>query len=180
MRFYYELKKLISLRDTNSISEDEFIKQKKDLFDLKFNIGLFDSKNKQNNEIRILLKKFNNGNFFKIEEININFEVKNTKSRYANLKNEVDKLDFLNSKRLDNINNNKPINSGLPDSSEEYKAIRKFIDKGESRHKILDYFQRSEIVINRIIKEKLEGKLVDDDPFVIAAKKILDQANNFK
>jgi hypothetical protein len=175
VRFYYELKKLVSLRDCNSISENEFIQQKKDLFDLKFNIGLFGSKNKDNNEIRILLKKFNNGNFFKIEEININFEVKNTKSRYANLRNEADKLDFLNSKRLDNINNNKPINSGLPDSFEENKAISKFIEKGESRQKILDYFQRSEIVINRIIKEKLEGKLEDNDPYVIAAKKILDQ-----
>ena len=99
---------------------------------------------------------------------------------YGNLRNEADKLDFLNSKRLDNINNNKPINSGLPDSFEENKAIIKFIEKGESRQKILDYFQRSEIVINKIIKEKLEGKLVDDDPYVIAAKKILDQANNLK
>jgi hypothetical protein len=178
MRFFYNLKKLVSLRDSGSISKDEFIEQKKALFDLKFNIGLFSSQNKNNRAIRKLLKKFNNLDFYRIEEININFETKNPKSRYATLKNEEDKLDFLNSKRLDNISNNKPINSGLPDSYDESNAINKFIERGGSRQEILNYFQRSEIVIDRIIKDKLDGKLEDNDPYIIAAKKILGQENN--
>ena len=81
MRFFYNLKKLVSLRDSGSISKDEFIKQKKALFDLKFNIGLFNTQNKKNIAIHKLLKKFNNGDFYRIEEININFETKNPKSR---------------------------------------------------------------------------------------------------
>ena len=123
-------------------------------------------------------KRFNDGNFFKIEEVNIHFKAKNPRSKFATLISTADKLDFLKSKRLDNIDKNKPINSGLPDSYEESKVISEFIEVGESREVILNYFQRSESVINRIIKEKLDGQLEDNDPYVIAAKKILGHTDN--
>ena len=177
MRFYYQFQKLITLRDSNSITQDEFDIQKKNLFDLKYDIGLFGPKNDQNLEKRKLLKKFNDGDFFRIEEINIHFKPKNLSSLILDFLTEEDKLDFLNSRRLDNINNNKPINSGLPNSAEENETIRKFLEIGESREIIIDYFQRSESVLTRVITEILQGKLEDDDPYVIAAKKILDQTD---
>lgn len=169
MNFHYELKKLLSARDSGSITKSEFEKRKKALFELKNNLS---------DEKKSLLKRFNDGNFFKIEEVNIHFKAKNPRSKFATLISTADKLDFLKSKRLDNIEKNKPINSGLPDSYEESKVISEFIEGGESREVILNYFQRSESVINRIIKEKLDGKLDDNDPYVIAAEKILGHTDN--
>tara|TARA_B100000768_G_C11028078_1_gene268915 strand:- start:36 stop:548 length:513 start_codon:yes stop_codon:yes gene_type:complete len=169
MKFHYELKKILSLRDSGSISEIEFKERKKELFDIK---------NKLSDEKKRLSKRFNDGDFFKIEEVNIHFKAKNPRSRFATLISPDDKLDLLKSKRIDNINDNKPINSGLPDSYEESEVMSEFIELGESRQAILNYFQRSESVIDRIIKEKLDGKLEDNDPYVIAAKKILGQADN--
>jgi len=169
MNFHYELKKILSARDSGSITKIEFEKRKKALFELKNNLS---------DEKKILLKRFNDGNFFKIEEVNIHFKAKNPRSKFATLISAADKLDLLKSKRLDNIDKNKPINSGLPDSYEEGKVISEFIEGGESRQAILNYFQRSESVINRIIKEKLDGQLEDNDPYIIAAKKILGHTDN--
>ena len=166
MNYHKELKDLIWLKDSQSISEDEFIKLKK---------KLFTEKNKFDGGKKKLLVHFNNGNYFKIEEINIHFSPINPHSKYSKLISKQDKLDFLHSKRLGNIDKNKPINTGLPDSKEESEAIKAMIEEGESRQKIFYFFQRSETVLHKIIKKTLAGELDDEDPYILAAKRILDQ-----
>ncbi len=166
MNYHKELKDLIWLKDSQSISEDEFIKRKK---------KLFTEKNKFDGGKKKLLVHFNNGNYFKIEEINIHFSPINPHSKYSKLISKQDKLDFLHSKRLGNIDKNKPINTGLPESHEEGELIAKLIEEGETRESIINFFQRSKTVMNRIIREKLDGKLESNDPYVLAAKKIINQ-----
>ncbi len=124
-----------------------------------------------------LLDNHNNGDYFKIEEVNLNFSPVNPKSKYIKLNSEHQKLNFLYTMRWNNLLNKKPINSGLPDSKEEAKAIKGMIKEGESRERIFNYFQRSENVLHKIIKKTLAGELDDDDPYVIAAQRILDQTN---
>mgnify|MGYP001360191678 CR=1 FL=1 len=121
------------------------------------------------------LDNYNDGDYFKIEEINLYFSPVNPSSRYRQLSSENQKLNFLHTKRWNNLLNQKPINSGLPDSKEEAEAIKKMIEKGESRTRILNFFQRSEKVLGDIIKKNLEGELDNDDPYILAAKKLLDQ-----
>lgn len=124
-----------------------------------------------------LLDNYNNGDYFKVEEVNLHFSPVNPKSKYITLNSEHQKLNFLYSKRWNNLLNKKPINSGLPDSKEEAKAIKDMIEEGKSRERILYYFQRSESVLHKIIKKTLAGELDDDDPYVIAANRMLDQTN---
>ena len=126
---------------------------------------------------RHLLDNHNNGDYFKVEEVNLNFSPVNPRSKYILLNSEHQKLNFLYTKRWNNLLNKKPINSGLPDSKEEAEAIKGMIEEGKSRERIFNYFQRSESVLHKIIKKTLAGELDDDDPYVIAAKRMLDQTN---
>ena len=166
MNYHKELKDLISLRDSEYISKDEFDRRRKELFN---------SKNKLDEAKDKLLNEFNHGNYFKIEEVNIHFSPVNPVSPIARLITKQDKLDFLQAKRIDNINEGRPINHGLPESHEEGEAIARMIEEGESREEIVDFFQRSERVMKVIIGKKLDGELESNDPYVLAAKKIIDQ-----
>ena len=124
-----------------------------------------------------LLDNHNDGDYFKIEEVNLNFSPINPRSKYRQLTSKHQKLSFLYAKRWSNLLSKKPINSGLPDSKEEAKAIKDMIREGESRQRILNFFQRSESVLHKIIKKTLAGDLDDDDPYVIAANRMLDQTD---
>ena len=166
MNYHKELKDLVWLRDSKSISEDEFNRRKKKLFNLK---------NKHDGAKEKLLHDFNHGDYFKIEEVNIYFSPVNPVSPINNLITKEDRLDFLHAKRIDNINEGRPINHGLPGSKEENEAIAKMINERESRQRIFKFFQRSEKVLHQIIKKTLKGELKDDDPYVLAAQRILDQ-----
>ncbi len=166
MNYHKELKDLISLRDSESISKDEFDRRRK---------RLFNSKNKLDEAKDKLLNEFNHGNYFKIEEVNIHFSPVNPVSPIARLITKQDKLDFLQAKRIDNIKEGRPINHGLPESHEEGEAIARMIEEGKSREEIVDFFQRSERVMKIIIGKKLDGELESNDPYVLAAKKIIDQ-----
>ena len=129
---------------------------------------------KFNNSSSVILNNFQNGDYFKIEEVNPDFIAINLKSKYRYLSIN-QKLNNLISQRMDNLLNKKPINHGLPDTKEESEAIKDMIGEGESRDRIFYFFQRSETVLHKIIKKTLAGELEDDDPFVLAAQKILDQ-----
>lgn len=129
---------------------------------------------KFNNSSSVILNNFQNGDYFKIEEVNPDFIAINPKSKYRYLSIN-QKLNNLISQRMDNLLNKKPINHGLPDTKEESEAIKDMIGEGESRDRIFYFFQRSETVLHKIIKKTLAGELEDDDPFVLAAQKILDQ-----
>tara|TARA_Y100001970_G_scaffold279088_1_gene385842 strand:+ start:141 stop:644 length:504 start_codon:yes stop_codon:yes gene_type:complete len=166
MNYHKELKNLIWLRDSESISKDEFDRRRKELFN---------SKNKLDGAKEKLLNDFNHGNYFKIEEVNIYFSPVNPRSPIAKLITKEDRLDFLQTKRVDNINNGKPINHKLPESHEEGEAIAKMIEEGKSRDSIINFFQRSESVLTEIIKKKIDGDLESNDPYVLAAMKILDK-----
>ncbi len=166
MDYHKELKDLIWLRDSESISKDEFDRRRKELFN---------SKNKLKGVKEKLLNDFNHGNYFKIEDINIHFSPVNPVSRIARLISKQDRLDFLQTKRIDNINEGRPINHGLPESHEEGEAIAKMIEEGKSREEIVNFFQRSERVMKIIIGKKLDGELESNDPYVLAAKKIINQ-----
>ena len=166
MNYHKELKDLIWLRDSESISKDEFNRRRKKLFNLK---SKFDETKEK------LLNEFNHGHYFKIEEVNINFSPVNPVSPIARLITKEDRLDFLQVKRIDNINEGRPINHGLPESHEEGEAIAKMIEKGKSREEIVNFFQRSEKVMKIIIGKKLDGELESNDPYVLAAKKIIDE-----
>ena len=124
-----------------------------------------------------LLDNYNNGDYFKVEEVNLHFSPVNPRSKYIMLNSKHQKLNFLYSKRWNNLLNKKPINSGLPDSKEEAKAIKDMIEEGKSRERIFFYFQRSESVLHKIIKKTLAGELDDDDPYVIAANRMLNQTD---
>ena len=166
MNYHKELKDLVWLRDSKSISEDEFNRRKKELFNLK---------NKHDGAKEKLLHDFNHGDYFKIEEVNIHFSPVNPVSPIARLITKQDKLDFLQAKRIENIKEGRPINHGLPESHEEGEAIARMIEEGKSREEIVDFFQRSERVMKIIIGKKLDGELESNDPYVLAAKKIIDQ-----
>ena len=49
------------------------------------------------------------------------------------------------------------------------------IEEGESRETIINFFQRSDNVMTKIIRRKLDGELESNDPYVLAAKKILGE-----
>ena len=49
------------------------------------------------------------------------------------------------------------------------------IEEGKSREEIVNFFQRSERVMKIIIGKKLDGELESNDPYVLAAKKIINQ-----
>ena len=166
MNYHKELKDLIWLRDSESISKDEFDRRRKELFN---------SKNKLDEAKNKLLNDFNHGNYFKIEEVNIHFSPVNPVSRIARLITKQDRLDFLQAKRIDNINEGRRINHGLPESHEEGEAIARMIEEGKSREEIVNFFQRSERVMKIIIGKKLDGELESNDPYVLAAKKIINQ-----
>jgi len=157
------------IRDKNegSISDKEYSKRKEEILNTE---NIFDNSQKQR------LEDFNNGNLFKIEEININFKPVNPMSPIARFEYTPEqRADFIYARRLDNINKNKPFNSGLPESHEEGNAIAKMIEEGESRETIINFFQRSNNVMTKIIKRKLDGELESNDPYVLAAGKILEE-----
>ena len=85
MNYHKELKDLVWLRDSKSISEDEFNRRKKELFNLK---------NKHDGAKEKLLHDFNHGDYFKIEEVNIYFSPVNPVSPINNLITKEDRLDF--------------------------------------------------------------------------------------
>ena len=121
------------------------------------------------------LDNYNEGDYFKIEEIKINFTPINENSPYIELTSDNQRLMFLYTRRWNNLLKQKPINTGLPDSKEEAKAIKKMIEEGESRQRIFSFFQRSESVLHDIIKKNLEGRLDEDDPYAQTVKRIFDQ-----
>lgn len=167
MSFSREIKKLIWHKNEGSISDEEYKKRKEEILNI---VNIFD-----NNQIH-RLEDFNNGNFFKIEEININFEPVNAMSPIARFRYTPEqRADFIHARRLDNINENKRYNSGLPESHEEGNAIAQMIEDGESRETIINFFQRSDNVMTKIIRRKLDGELESNDPYVLAAKKILGE-----
>ena len=55
--------------------------------------------------------------------------------------------------RVDNANNEKPLNSGLPNSNEEIVALKSKKNSGLSLSDLADYFQRSENVIKQMLNE---------------------------
>ena len=101
------------------------------------------------------LDNYNEGDYFKIEEIKINFTPINENSPYIGLTSDNQRLMFLYTRRWNNLLNKKPINNRLPDSKEEAKAIKKMIEDGESRQRIFSFFQRSETVLHEIIRRTL-------------------------
>tara|TARA_B100001175_G_C19511746_1_gene644353 strand:- start:3608 stop:4018 length:411 start_codon:yes stop_codon:yes gene_type:complete len=121
------------------------------------------------------LDNYNEGDYFKIEEIKINFTPINENSPYIGLTSDNQRLMFLYTRRWNNLLNKKPINNRLPDSKEEAKAIKKMIEDGESRQRIFSFFQRSETVLHEIIRRTLAGELEPDDPYVLAAERMLNQ-----
>lgn len=123
------------------------------------------------------LDNYNEGDYFKIEEIKINFTPINENSPYIELTTDNQRLMFLYTRRWNNLLNKKPINTGLPDSKEEAKAIKKMIEDGESRQRIFSFFQRSKRVLHNIIKKTLAGELDHDDPFVLAAERMFNQTD---
>jgi len=121
------------------------------------------------------LDNYNEGDYFKIEEIKINFTPINENSPYIELTSDNQRLMYLYTRRWNNLLNKKPINNRLPDSKEEAKAIKKMIEDGESRQRIFSFFQRSENVLHEIIRRTLAGELELDDPYVLAAERMLNQ-----
>ena len=167
MSFTSEIKKLIRYKNEGSITHEEYNKRKEEILNIE---NIFD--NIQNHR----LEDFNNGNFFKIEEIDINFKPINPMSPIARFRYTAEqRADFIYARRLDNINENKRLNSGLPESHEEGNAIAQMIENGESRETIINFFQRSDNVMTKIIRRKLDGELESNDPYVLAAKKILGE-----
>ena len=55
--------------------------------------------------------------------------------------------------RVDNANNKKPLNSGLPNTNEEREALKSKKNLGLSLSDLADYFQRSENVIKQMLNE---------------------------
>ncbi len=162
-----EIKNLIWHQNEGSISGEEYKKRKEEILNIE---DIFDDTQIQR------LEDFNNGNFFKIEEININFTPVNPMSPIARFRyTPQQRSDFIYARRLDNINENKRYNSGLPESHEEGNAIAQMIEDGESRETIINFFQRSDSVMTKIIRRKLDGELESNDPYVLAAKKILGE-----
>lgn len=121
------------------------------------------------------LDNYNEGDYFKIEEIKINFTPINENSPYIRLTSDNQRLMFLYTRRWNNLLNKKPINNRLPDSKEEAKAIKTMIEGGASRQRIFSFFQRSETVLHGIIRRTLAGELEHNDPYVLAAKRMLNQ-----
>ncbi|MEL1231161.1 MAG: hypothetical protein VXA26_07590, partial [Candidatus Neomarinimicrobiota bacterium] len=62
------------------------------------------------------------------------------------------KVEFLRSKRISNINKNLPFNHGIPNSRFENNLIVSWRKEGKSLKEITDYFQRRETVIKSILK----------------------------
>jgi len=91
--------------------------------------------------------------FFIIEEEYPNFTPLNSKSPYNNLFGSFEKINFLREKRLENFNMGKPLNSGLPESSEEKERIKKMKENEKDFLDIVRYFQRSESVIKEILRD---------------------------
>ena len=167
MSFSREIKKLIWHQNEGSISGEEYKKRKEEILNIE---DIFDDTQIQR------LEDFNNGDFFKIEEININFTPVNPMSPIARYRyTPQQRADFIYARRLDNINENKRYSSGLPESHEEGNAIAQMIEDGESRETIINFFQRSDRVMTKIIRRKLDGELESNDPYVLAAKKILGE-----
>ena len=48
------------------------------------------------------------------------------------------------------------------------------IEEDESRETIINFFQRSKNVMTNIIRRKLDGELESNDPYILAAKKMLE------
>ena len=158
MSFSREIKNLIWHQNEGSISGEEYKKRKEEILNIE---DIFDDTQIQR------LEDFNNGDFFKIEEININFTPVNPMSPIARYRyTPQQRADFIYARRLDNINENKRYNHGLPESHEEGNAIAQMIE---------DFFQRSDRVMTKIIRRKLDGELESNDPYVLAAKKILGE-----
>ena len=164
--FSREIKRLIRDKNEGRISDKEYSRRKEEILNIE---NIFD--NSQNHR----LEDFNNGNFFKIEKININFKPVNEMSPIARFEYTPEqRADFIYARRLDNINENKPFNYGLPESHEEGNAIAKMIEEDESRETIINFFQRSKNVMTNIIRRKLDGELESNDPYILAAKKMLE------
>ena len=93
-------------------------------------------------------------NFFKIEDLDVNFVPINPMSPYNDLFGSYEKVEFLRTKRISNINKNLPFNNGLPNSKLENNLIISWRKEGKSIQEIYEYFQRNETVIRGILKER--------------------------
>ncbi len=91
--------------------------------------------------------------FFRIEDINIDFIPSNKASPFNDLIGSYEKIAVLRKMRVDNANNEKPLNSGLPNSNEEIVALKSKKNSGLSLSDLADYFQRSENVIKQMLNE---------------------------
>ena len=75
-------------------------------------------------------------------------------SPYNELFGSYEKVEFLRTKRISNINKNLPFNNGLPNSKLENNLIISWRKEGKSIQEIYEYFQRNETVIRGILKER--------------------------
>ncbi len=114
----------------------------------------FDTYILQRANLSYTLKDLENINFFKIEDHDVNFLPLNPMSPYNDLIGSYEKVEFLRSKRISNMNKNLPFNNGLPNSILENNLIRSWRKEGKSIQEIHEYFQRYETVIRGILKEK--------------------------
>ena len=91
--------------------------------------------------------------FFRIEDINNDFVPINPKSSFNDFIGSYEKIEALREMRVDNANNKKPLNSGLPNTNEEREALKSKKNLGLSLSDLADYFQRSENVIKQMLNE---------------------------
>jgi SAM-dependent methyltransferase len=112
----------------------------------------FDSYILKKAELTYTTKDLENMKFFKIEDHNLNFKPINPMSPYNDLSKPYQKVEFLRSKRISNINKNLPFNHGIPNSRFENNLIVSWRKEGKSLKEITDYFQRRETVIKSILK----------------------------
>ena len=91
--------------------------------------------------------------FFRIEDINNDFVPINPKSPFNDLIGSYEKIAALRKMRVDNANNKKPLNSGLPNTNEEIAALKSKKNLGLSLSDLTDYFQRSGNVIKQMLNE---------------------------
>ena len=91
--------------------------------------------------------------FFRIEDINNDFVPINPKSPFNDFIGSYEKIEALREMRVDNANNKKPLNSGLPNTNEERAALKSKKNLGLSLSDLADYFQRSENVIKQMLNE---------------------------
>lgn len=114
----------------------------------------FDSYILKKAELVFTLEDLENIKFFKIEDHDIDFIPINPMSPYNHLIGSYEKIEFIRSKRISNINRNIPFNSGLPNSILENKLINSWRKQGKSIQEIIEYFQRGERAIRGILKER--------------------------